>query len=388
MAGFGNFALILAFLASLFSTVAFATSGRQGHRTALATGRGGLIATFALVSAALLVLLAGLLTHDFSMEYVASYSSKALSTAYLVSALWAGNAGSLLLWAWLLSLAALIAMLTLQRDRTRMAYTTAILMFTEAFFLLLLVSVASPFNRILPMVDGQGLNPMLQNPGMVVHPPALLAGYVLLAVPFAFAVAALLTNALDDEWTLTVRRWMLAAWLLLGAGNIIGAWWAYVELGWGGYWAWDPVENAGLMPWLVATAFLHSAMVQRRRGMLRVWTMVLVITAFILSIFGTYLTRSGVLQSVHSFGESGMGPYFVSFILIMLMGSLYLVYLRRRTLRSEAEMQSLVSREASFLLTNVLLVGAALIILLGTLFPALSGAVMGSRIDVGEGFFN
>jgi cytochrome c-type biogenesis protein CcmF len=228
---------------------------------------------------------------------------------------------------------------------------------------------------------------MLENPGMILHPPALLAGYVALTVPFAFAIAALLERRLEG-WLPTVRRWALFAWLLLGVGNLIGAWWAYVELGWGGYWAWDPVENAGLMPWLVATAFLHSAMMQRRRGMLKVWNMSLIILAFVLAIFGTFLTRSGILSSVHTFGESSMGPFFVVFLGITLVGSFGLIYRRRELLKSETEIESLVSRESTFLLNNWLLVAATFAILLGTMFPLISEVVWRTRIALDASFFN
>jgi len=228
----------------------------------------------------------------------------------------------------------------------------------------------------------------LENPGMIVHPPIVLAGYAGFAVPFAFAIAALLTRRLGSEWIVTVRRWALVTWLLLGIGNIIGAWWAYVELGWGGYWAWDPVENAALIPWLVATAFLHSTMMQRRRGMFKVWNMVLIILAFSLSIFGTFLTRSGVLSSVHAFSESNLGFFFLGFIGIALLGSMGLVYYRRKELKSQAEMESLVSRESTFLLNNLLLVGAAFVILLGTIFPLLSELFRGVKISLGAQFFN
>jgi cytochrome c-type biogenesis protein CcmF len=229
---------------------------------------------------------------------------------------------------------------------------------------------------------------MLENPGMIIHPPILLAGYIGFTIPFAFAIAALLSRRLSDEWLVAIRRWTLMAWLLLGVGNLIGAWWAYVELGWGGYWAWDPVENAGLMPWLVATAFLHSIMMQRRRGMLKVWNMILIILTFSLAIFGTFLTRSGIISSVHTFAESALGPFFLVFIGVTLFGSLSLLYYRSKELKGEAEMESLVSRESTFLLNNLLLVAAAFAIFLGTIFPVISEAVRGVKISVGAPFFN
>jgi cytochrome c-type biogenesis protein CcmF len=262
-------------------------------------------------------------------------------------------------------------------------------MITQGFFLILLLFVSNPFNKLsfIP-AEGMGLNPLLENPGMIIHPPTLLAGYVAFTIPFAFAIAALLTKRLGDEWIITIRRWTLIAWLLLGVGNILGAWWAYVELGWGGYWAWDPIENASFMPWLVATGFLHSIMMQRRRGILKTWNMVLIILTFSLVIFGTFLTRSGILSSVHTFSNSALGPYFLSFIGIIFFGSLGLLYYRKDNLKGEAEMESLISRESTFLLNNLLLVGAAFAIFLGTIFPIISEAIRGVKITVGAPFFN
>jgi cytochrome c-type biogenesis protein CcmF len=304
--------------------------------------------------------------------------------------LWAGNDGSLLFWAWLLSIFAAVVVLQ-RRDigKELVPYASSIIMATQTFFLILLLSLSNPFQKLsfIPP-EGRGLNPLLENPGMIFHPPALLAGYIGLTIPFAFAIAALLTRRLGDEWIIAIRRWTLVAWLLLGIGNLIGAWWAYVELGWGGYWAWDPLENAGFMPWLVATAFLHSIMMQRRRGMLKVWNMVLIIITFTLAIFGTFLNRSGILESVHDFADTGLGPFFLVFIGITLFGSLGLLYYRSEDLKSEAEMESLVSRESTFLLNNLLLVGAAFAIFLGTVFPVISEAVRGVKISVGPPFFN
>ncbi|GAI78756.1 unnamed protein product, partial [marine sediment metagenome] len=223
-----------------------------------------------------------------------------------------------------------------------------------------------PFHTLTPIpTEGIGLNPLLENPGMIIHPPMLLGGYAVFAIPFAFAIAALITRRLDDEWISAIKKWALLGWLLLGIGNIIGAWWAYVELGWGGYWAWDPVENAGLMPWLIATAFLHSIMLQRRKGMFKLWSIVLIILAFILTIFGTFITRSGILVSVHTFGETAMGPAFLAFLIIIFLGSLTLLLYRRRDLKDEAGIGALVSRENTFLINNLLLVGATFVIFLG-----------------------
>ncbi|MFC1987549.1 heme lyase CcmF/NrfE family subunit [Chloroflexota bacterium] len=390
MADIGYIVLFLALVASIYSAIAFILGSRGRFLTLIHSARNSLLAVCGLVSLSVGILLYSLLTHNFQIEYVASYTSRDLSFPYLISALWAGNDGSLLFWAWILTLFASIAVLQKRIiGKELVPYASSIAMITEAFFLILLISVSNPFDKLsFVPAEGMGLNPLLENPGMIIHPPLILAGYVGFTIPFAFALAALLTNRLGDEWIISTRRWILITWLLLGVGNLIGAWWAYVELGWGGYWAWDPVENAGLMPLLVATAFLHSIMMQRRRGMLKIWNMVLIILAFSLAIFGTFLTRSGVLSSVHSFGESALGPFFLAFIVITLFVALGLLYYRGKELKSEAEMDSLVSRESTFLLNNLLLVGAAFAIFLGTVFPVISEAVRGVKISVGPPFFN
>ena len=391
MAEIGYIALFLALVASVYSAISFIL-GTRGRRPALIeSARNSLLTVCGLVSISVAALVYAMVTHDFQIEYVASYTSRDLSLTYLLSALWAGNDGSLLFWAWLLSLCAVVVVLQKRDIGKELApYASSIIMITEAFFLALLLFVANPFHK-LPFVpaEGRGLNPLLENPGMLFHPPTLLAGYVGFTIPFAFAIAALLTRWLGDEWLITIRRWTLVAWLFLGIGNLIGGWWAYVELGWGGYWAWDPVENASFMPWLVATAFLHSIMMQRRRGILKVWNMVLIILTFALAILGTFLTRSGVLSSVHTFAESPLlGALFLTFIGVILVGSLGLLYYRSEELRSEAEMESLVSRESTFLLNNLLLVGATFAILLGTFFPIISEAVRGVKVSVGPPFYN
>ncbi len=391
MADIGYIALFLALVASIYSAIAYIFGARGKHPALINSARNSLLAACGLVSISVAVLLYALLTHDFQIEYVASYTSRDLSLPYLLSALWAGNDGSLLFWAWLLSLFAVVMILQ-KRDigKELVPYASSIIMVTQAFFLILLLSLSNPFHKLsFVPAQGMGLNPMLENPGMIIHPPILLAGYVAFTIPFAFAIAALLTRRLGDEWIIAIRRWTLLAWLFLGIGNLIGAWWAYVELGWGGYWAWDPVENASFMPWLVATAFLHSIMMQRRRGMLKVWNMVLIILTFSLVIFGTFLTRSGIISSVHSFAESPLlGYLFLVFIGVILFGSLGLLYYRSDELKSEAEMESLVSRESTFLLNNLLIVGAAFAIFLGTIFPILSEAVLGVKISFGPPAFN
>ncbi len=390
MAELGYIALLLALLASVYSVFAFIFGKRGSSPALLSSARNGMLVVCGLVSVSVLALAYSLITHDFQVEYVASYTSSDMSFPFLISALWAGNDGSLLFWAWLLAVFG--AVVTLQKrdaGRELLPYASTVILLTEIFFLILLLFVANPFVRLnFTPSEGQGLNPLLQNPGMLFHPPSLLSGYVAFTIPFAFAVSALLTRRLGDEWIVAVRRWTLAAWLFLGLGNLIGAWWAYVELGWGGYWAWDPVENASLMPWLVGTAFLHSIMMQRRRGILKVWNMVLIILTFSLSIFGTFLTRSGILSSVHAFADTTMGPFFLVFIGIILFGSLGLLYYRSDWLKSEAEMESVVSRESTFLINNLLLVGAAFAIFLGTVFPVISEAVRGVKITVGAPWFN
>ncbi len=387
----GYIALFLAAVAALYSTGAFVIGQRIKNQALLRSAGNGLIATFALVSLSVAVLLYGIATHDFSNTYIASYTSTDMSLPYLVSALWAGNDGSLLFWAWLVSLFAFVSLLV-NRSKARelVHYSSAVMMGTAAFFVIVVITAASPFETLAsPPVDGMGLNPLLRNPGMLIHPPMLLGGYVGFSVPFAFAIAALISGRLGDEWIVIIRRWVLAAWMMLGIGNLLGAWWAYVELGWGGYWAWDPVENASLMPWLVMTAFLHSVMMQRRRGMLKMWNMSLVILAFALCIVGTFLTRSGVLSSVHSFAASPLlGSLLLSFIGVILIGAFGLLYYRSGWLTSKSEMESIVSRESTFLLNNLLLIGAVFTILLGTFFPVISEAVRDVKISVGPPFFD
>lgn len=391
MADIGYIALFLALAVSVYSAIAYMLGGRSRDPVLLTSARNGLLASFGLVTVSVAALLYSLVTHDFQMEYVASYTSRDLSTGYLFSALWAGSEGSLLFWAWLLSIFATVMVLQKRTVAKELVpYASAIVMVTQAFFLVLLLFVSNPFHKLsfIP-ADGRGLNPLLENPGMLIHPPMLLAGYVGLTIPFAFAMAAMLTGRLGEAWLIAVRRWALIAWLFLGVGNLLGAWWAYVELGWGGYWAWDPVENASLMPWLVATAFLHSMMMQRRRGMLKVWNMVLVTLTFTLSLLGTFLTRSGVLSSVHAFsGSPVLGTMFLIFIGVALLGSLGLLYYRNEDLKSESDMESLVSRESTFLINNLLLVGSTFAVFIGTFFPLISEAVRGVKISVGPPFYN
>ncbi|MFH1381854.1 MAG: cytochrome c-type biogenesis CcmF C-terminal domain-containing protein [Chloroflexota bacterium] len=390
MADIGYIALVLALLASVFSVITYILGRTERYRGLIESARKSLLIACGLVSLSILILLLALLTHNFQLEYVASYTGLETPLPYLFSALWAGHSGSLLFWAWLVSIFALIVVLRQHDgDEESMPYAASIMMFIEVFFLIMILSVANPFNK-LPFTPeaGTGLNPLLENPGMIFHPPALLAGYAGLTVPFALAMAALLVKRHDSDWLVPVRQWLLLSWLLLGIGNVIGAWWAYVELGWGGYWAWDPVENSGLMPWLIATAALHSTMMQKRRGMFRVWNISLIILAFVLPIFGTYLTRSGILSTVHTFPNTGAGPLLLLFLAIIIIGSIVVVSNRRKELSSDAEITDLVSRDSTFLFNNLLLFGSTIAILLGTIFPIIFGVLRGVEITVGPSFFN
>jgi cytochrome c-type biogenesis protein CcmF len=322
-----------------------------------------------------------------------------LFTFYKVAALWAGQEGSLLFWTWLLSIySALAVLLNRKKNRQLMPYVVAVLMGTGVFFSSLVLFVANPFQElslaspagVQPFAppDGNGLNPLLQYHSMVIHPPMLYLGYVGMVVPFAFAMAALITRQLGDNWIRTTRRWTMVPWMLLGLGILLGGNWAYAVLGWGGYWGWDPVENASLLPWLSGTAFLHSVMIQEKRGMLKVWNVVLVITTFFLSIFGTFLTRSGIVSSVHAFAQSNIGPFFAVFLFIILFLSLTLLFLRLDHLKSENKLDSLVSRESGFLFNNWILLALVFAVLWGTLFPLISKAVQNVSVTVGAPFFN
>src|SRR5512133_3398183 len=386
----GELSLWVAFLMAAWSaTVSFA-GGRLRRPDLVASGERGVYATFAFVLLAALGMWTAIFTHEFSIKYVASFTSANLPTPYLFTALWAGQAGSMLFWCLILSLYSAITVATSRKsNRELMPYVTGVLAATTLFFLATLCLGANPYERLdwIP-ADGRGMNPQLQNPGMAIHPPNLYLGYVATTVPFAFAVAALITRKLDASWLAAVRRWSLVSWFFLTVGITLGMWWAYVELGWGGYWAWDPVENASLLPWLTGTALLQSIMIQEKRGMLRKWNVVLVVSTFLLSILGTFITRSGVISSVHSFAQSPVGNWFAGFLVIALVASGYLVATRLKDLEAKAELESMVSREAAFLYNNLVLVGIAFSVLWGTLFPIISEAVRGSKITVGPPFFN
>ena len=386
----GELSLWVALLMAVWAaTVSFA-GGQMRRGDLIASGERAIYATFAMVVLASLGLWTALLTHDFSIKYVASFTSANLPKIYTITAFWGGQSGSLLFWALILAGMCSVALWT-NRDRNRelMPYVSGTLALVLVFFLATICLGSNPFERLdwIPP-DGRGMNPQLQNPGMAIHPPNLYFGYIATTIPFAFAIAALLTRRLDAEWLAAVRRWALLSWFFNTTGIILGMWWAYVELGWGGYWAWDPVENASLLPWLVNTAFLHSIMVQEKRGMLRKWNVTLVVSAFLLSIFGTFITRSGIISSVHSFAQSPVGMWFAGFLIVSIIATAYLVTTRLKDLRSHTELESMISREAAFLYNNLIFIGIAFSVLWGTMFPIISEAVRGNKITVGPPFFN
>jgi cytochrome c-type biogenesis protein CcmF len=385
----GRAALIVCLGLSVYAVVVGAFAARQRRRRLAVSAQNALLAVFGAAAVAAGVLVAALLRHDFSFTYVADHTSRKLPSAYTLSAFWGGQEGSLLLWLLVLSAyGAAAVLLNRHAARDLVAWAVPVLALVATFFAFMLVAVSSPFETQAAPPDGAGLNPSLQNPYMVAHPPMLYLGFVGLTVPFAFAMGALLSRRTDERWIVATRRWTLAAWAFLGIGQLLGAHWAYEEVGWGGFYAWDPVENAALMPWLAATAFLHSVMIQERKGMLRVWNMLLVILAFTLSIFGTFLTRSGVLNSIHSFTESSIGQWFLGFICLITAGSIALVFLRLPLLRAKTRLESLVSREATFLYNNLLLVALCLTILWGVTYPLLSEAVRGESVSVSRPYFD
>src|ERR1035437_5189955 len=386
----GNLAPAIALILAVYSLVANIYGMRRNAPDFVVSARHAVWAMCAMVTIAVVVLWVALLRSDFSLEYAASYSSSTLPTAYKITALWAGQQGSLLLWTWLLAIFTSVAAFQNRRRNPDTApYALAVLAGVAIFFLWMLNFVTRPFD-LLPAIPAEGcdLNPLLQNYWMAIHPPSLYIGYVSASVPFAFGAAALITGKLDDGWIRSTRRWAIFSWFFLTLGNLFGARWAYEVLGWGGYWAWDPVENAAFMPWLVMTAYLHSVMIQERKDMLKVWNLSLIGLAFGLTLFGTFITRSGVISSVHSFTQSGLGPYFLSFLIAVTLAYTALLIFRSKQLRSPAEFESYLSREAAFLFNNLILVGITFAVFWGTIFPVLSEAVRGVKITVGPPFFN
>jgi cytochrome c-type biogenesis protein CcmF len=392
MAALGRDALALALAVALWGIAASIAGVRTGRPAWTASGRNAVFALAGLLTLAFAVLEAAFVRSDFGLAVVAGHSSSTTPLFYRLAAPWSSQEGSLLLWSWLLSLAASLALARTQRRPAAApvaAVAQVVLLGLAASFVAMTVFLAKPFAELHPAAaEGAGLNPLLRHPSMMIHPPMLYSGYTLLAIPFAFAVGALVTGRTGAAWLRLVRPFALAAWLCLGAGIALGARWSYTELGWGGYWAWDPVENASLMPWLTCTAFLHSAMTQERRGMLKVWNFSLVLASGILAILGTFLVRSGILQSIHAFGASTLGVPFLVLIAVLVAGSVALVTLRARSLASEHRLDSLLSREALFLVNNLVLVGLCFVIFWGTFFPLISEALTGREASVGPPWFD
>ncbi len=389
MAVVGRALLILGIAVAVYGIGASLYGGRTGRREWVDSGRRAVYALAMLATGAFAILEVAFLRSDFSFNVVAQHSSTTTPTFYKFAAAWSSQEGSLLLWVFLLSVwSSLILFLTRSRAREIAPYATAVLLGFGTFFTALTVFFANPFSTTAnPPAEGAGLDPLLLHPSMMIHPPMLYSGYTLLTIPFAFAVGALVTGRLGAEWIAVTRRFALAAWLFLGIGILLGARWSYTELGWGGYWAWDPVENAALMPWLCITAFIHSIMIQEKRGMLKVWNASLVLGSGMLSILGTFLVRSGILNSIHAFGASTLGVPFVLLIATMVFGSIGLIVWRREQLRSEAQLESLWSREAVFLFQNMVLVAMVLVVFWITFFPLISEALTGTKVSVGPPAF-
>ena len=395
MENLGSLALLLAFSAALYAAVACVVGRVRRKPFLLVSAQRAVYAIWALMTLAAGILVYALLAGDFRFAYVAAHSNRAMPMLYKFAAWWGGQEGSLLFWSWLLSTYAMVVAFTnRKRHRDMMPWVTAVLATVQAFFLVLNNFIASPFQMlatdklIVAVPDGNGLSPLLQYPAMAIHPPMLYLGYVGFAVPFAFAIGSLITRQPGDGWIHTTRRWTLVTWLFQSCGIMLGAAWAYHVLGWGGYWGWDPVENASLLPWLSGTAFLHSVMMQEKKGMMKVWNMVLVSATFFLCILGTFLTRSGVVQSVHAFARSEIGKYFVGFLALGIAATVYLILDRLDYLKSESQLESVVSRESSFLFNNLILLASCFAVLWGTLFPVISEWATGDKISLDADWYN
>src|SRR6476619_3942298 len=392
MASLGSYLLLTAFVICAYAAAISIAGARRRSRRLIESGIGAFYLTAAVMVAASAVMIYSFVTGDYTIKYVQHYSDAVQPLFYRITSYWGGLDGSIMFWVFLLSIFGSTAVyVNRERHRELIPYVVAIISIVEMFFLFLMVIHNNPFDTFITAAptDGRGLNPLLQNFYMAIHPPTVYLGFVGLTIPYAFGMAALITGYLDDSWLRAVRRWTMVAWFFLSIGLMLGMIWAYEELGWGGYWGWDPVENAGLLPWFTATAFLHSVMVQEKRGMLRVWNVSLVIITFFLTIFGTFMTRSGVVQSVHAFGEDvALARMFAGFMIAIVTISFGFVIYRLPLLRSRNELDSWVSREAAFLVNNWILLFAALFVLFATMFPTLSEAVTGERLTVGPPFFN
>jgi cytochrome c-type biogenesis protein CcmF len=395
MENLGALAIILAFTFAIYSIVASLVGKLKQRPFLTLSAERAVYAIWFLLTVASGLLVYALIQGDFRLAYVAAHSNKAMPFWYKFAAWWGGQEGSLLFWAWLLSTYSTIVVFTNRKKfRDMMPYVVTVLMVTQAFFLLLIGFIVSPFQvlavgkGITDVGDGQGLNPLLQYWTMVIHPPMLYLGYVGFVVPFAFAMGSLITKQPGEAWIHETRRWTLITWAFQSTGILLGAGWAYAVLGWGGYWGWDPVENASLLPWITATAFLHSVMMQEKKGMMKVWNIVLISATFFLCIFGTFLTRSGVVSSVHAFANSPIGTYFVGFLAVGIAITIYFILDRLEYLKPESHLESVLSRESSFLFNNLILLASCFAVLWGTLFPVISEAVTGEKISVDAPFFN
>src|SRR3954464_4296565 len=392
MASLGSFTLLATFVVAAYALAACVAGARRRSRSLVESGVGAFYFTAALLTVASAIIVRAFVVGDYTIKYVQRTSDSVQPLAYRITSYWGGLDGSILFWVFLLSVFGTVAVATnRERHRELIPWVVSIIAATEMFFIFIMVVHNNPFDTFLTATpaDGKGLSPLLQNAYMAIHPPSLYTGFVAMTIPYAFGMAALATGHLDDSWLRAVRRWTMIGWLFLTFGLTLGMLWAYEELGWGGFWAWDPVENAGLLPWFTATAFLHSVMVQERRGMLRVWNVTLVIITFLLTIFGTFMTRSGVVQSVHAFGEDRqLAMMFTTFMIGVLIFSMAWVIYRLPLLKSRHELDSWASREAAFLANNWILLFSAFFVLFATMFPTLSEAVRGERITVGAPFFN
>jgi cytochrome c-type biogenesis protein CcmF len=395
MENLGSLAILLAFCVALYATVASVVGRLKNKPFLVVSGRRAAYATWVLMTTASAILVYALMTGDFRFSYVAEHSNRTMPMLYKFAAWWGGQEGSLLFWSWLLSTyTAVVVFSNARRHAGMMPWVIAVLTTVQSFFLLLNNFIANPFQMlatgglIVDVKDGNGLSPLLQYPAMAIHPPMLYLGYVGFAVPFAFAIGSLITKQPGEAWIATTRRWTLVTWLFQSTGIMLGAAWAYHVLGWGGYWGWDPVENASLLPWIAGTAFLHSVMMQEKKGMMKVWNIVLISTTFFLCILGTFLTRSGVVQSVHAFARSEIGKYFVSFLAVGIAAVIFLILERLDYLKSEAQLESVISRESSFLFNNLILLASCFAVLWGTLFPVISEAITNDKISLDADWYN
>jgi cytochrome c-type biogenesis protein CcmF len=395
MENLGSLAILLAFCVAIYAVMASVIGRVKRKLFLIVSGERAVYSVWVLMTVASSILVYSLMTGDFRFAYVAAHSNRAMPTLYKFAAWWGGQEGSLLFWSWLLSTYSAVVVLTNRRKhRDMMPWVVGVMTTVQSFFLVMNNFVANPFQMlatdklIVAVPDGNGLSPLLQYPAMAIHPPMLYLGYVGFCVPFAFAIGSLITKQPGEAWIHTTRRWTLVTWLFQSTGVMLGAAWAYHVLGWGGYWGWDPVENASLLPWLSGTAFLHSVMMQEKKGMMKVWNIVLVSATFFLCILGTFLTRSGVVQSVHAFARSEIGKYFVTFLALGIAATIYLILDRLEYLKSESQLESVISRESSFLFNNLILLASCFAVLWGTLFPVISEAVSGDKISLDADWYN